>query len=221
MSLADETPVGVELLARSTVSDFEMPEDFFRLCSQLRVLSAVDRQCLMKCVTVSGGLPASIRRHVNLFPATLVGTPIGSLLSVFPEERPPGGYCVELAGRRMAENSFRLGEAVRALKQGGILVAVDDVGFGAQGLRQLVVFAPDLVKVDRSCVTGVSRDPQKEKSLRHLVRVAHDLGAQVVIEGIEERDDLDAVKSFGVRFGQGYLWGRPADLPEPLPSADP
>ncbi len=213
MSLADETPVGVEYLARSTLSDLEMPDDFFRLCAQLRVLAAVDRQCLMKCVEASGGLPEGMRRHVNLFPGTLAGTPIETLLAVFPEDRPPGGYCVELTGRRMGENSFRLGEAVRALKRDGILVAVDDVGFGARGLRQLVVFAPDIVKIDRDCAAGVSRDVHKEKALRHLVRMARDLGAEVVIEGIQERDDLDAVRSLGVRFGQGYLWGRPADCP--------
>lgn len=213
MSLADETPVGVELLARSTVGEFEMPDDFFRICSQLRVLSAVDRQCLMKCIEASGALPAGMRRHVNLFPATLAGTPVETLLSAFPDpaERPAGGYCVEIGSRRLVENTFRLGEAMRALKKNGILVAVDDVSFGARGLRSLVVFAPDLAKIDRECVSGVCRDPRKEKALRHLVRVAQDLGAQVVIEGIEDRDDLAVVKALGVQYGQGYLWGKPAD----------
>ncbi len=215
VSLADEMPVAFELLSRSTVETLEMPDDFFKVCAQLRVLTAVDRQCLMKCLAASKTLPPVARRHVNLFPTTLLATPLADLLALFPAERPAGGFCVEVSGRRMAENVFRLGEVFSALKKHGILTAVDDVGFNPRAIQNLVVLAPDIVKINRECVEGVIRDPEKRQSLQRLVRMAHDLGAQTVIEGIQSREDLAVVKELGVQYGQGYLWGKPVECRRP------
>ena len=77
-------------------------------------------------------------------------------------------------------------------------------------LESLVVLEPDIVKIDRSCVDGVSRDVGRARLLRRIVGVAHALQADLVAEGIETDEDLDVVRELGIRYGQGYLWGAPA-----------
>lgn len=209
MAVAEETPVGYELFSRSTIGPYEMPEDFFRLCAEVRVLANVDRHCLRSCVTAATSLPPDARRHVNLFPATLAGMPLGDLLAVFPSERPPGGFCLEISSRRIQDNTFRLGEIFRALRQDRILTAIDDVGLEGDSLASLVVLAPDLVKIDRAGVEGVGRDAARARALRSLLVAVRDLGAEVIVEGVQTREDLEALRALGVKYAQGFLWGQP------------
>jgi EAL domain-containing protein (putative c-di-GMP-specific phosphodiesterase class I) len=93
------------------------------------------------------------------------------------------------------------------LKQAGILVAIDDVGFGRSSLETLILLEPDLVKVDRKYVSGISVEPSKARLLRRLANVAKSLGAEIVAEGIEDRNDLPLLKEMGINYGQGFLWG--------------
>jgi len=86
-------------------------------------------------------------------------------------------------------------------------VAIDDVGFGRSSLETLILLEPDLVKVDRKYVAGLSNEPAKARLLRRLTNVAKSLGAEIVAEGIEDRRDLPLLKDMGVNYGQGFLWG--------------
>lgn len=70
---------------------------------------------------------------------------------------------------------------------------------------------PDVVKIDRSYVDGASRDPHKGRLLSRLVEVSRTLGAEIIAEGIESRDDLALLRDYGVEFGQGWLWGKPGE----------
>ena len=88
----------------------------------------------------------------------------------------------------------------------------DDVGFGRTCLETLIMLEPEVVKIDRAYISGVARDPSKVRLLRRLVQIAEALRAVTVAEGIESQQDLEVVRDLGVRYGQGYLWGRPAAL---------
>ena len=88
-------------------------------------------------------------------------------------------------------------------------MGIDDVGFGRSSLESLILLEPDVVKVDIKYVAGISIDSQKQRLLRRLVKVVQALGAELVAEGIETRDDLEVVRDMGVEYAQGYLWGYP------------
>ncbi|MBI4711482.1 MAG: EAL domain-containing protein [Candidatus Omnitrophica bacterium] len=99
---------------------------------------------------------------------------------------------------------------VEELKRCGISIAVDDVGFGNTCLESLILLEPDVIKLDKKYVRGIAQDPHVERSLRRTLKVAEDLGAEVIAEGIETKEDLDRLKEIGVKYGQGYYLGRPA-----------
>lgn len=69
---------------------------------------------------------------------------------------------------------------------------------------------PQVIKVDKRLVRGLAVDPEMRRALSRLLRVADVLEAEVVAEGIETTDDFQVLVDMGVRFGQGYLFGRPA-----------
>jgi len=95
------------------------------------------------------------------------------------------------------------------LQEAGIRVAIDDVGFGNSCLEGLIMLHPQVMKVDKRLVRGLAVDPELRRTLERLLRVADVLGAEVVAEGIENTEDYHILLDMNVRFGQGYLFGRP------------
>jgi EAL domain-containing protein (putative c-di-GMP-specific phosphodiesterase class I) len=68
---------------------------------------------------------------------------------------------------------------------------------------------PDMIKIDKRCVIGISSDPALVENLRRYTRIARTLGCEIVAEGIETAGDLRVVRDLGIEFGQGYFWGKP------------
>ena len=101
------------------------------------------------------------------------------------------------------------------LRAAGMRLAIDDVGAGFSSLRHILLTAPDVIKLDRSIVDGVSTDPVLRSLVRSLVDFAEGCDARVVAEGVETAADGDVLCSLGVDYGQGWHYGRPgpaADL---------
>ncbi len=96
-------------------------------------------------------------------------------------------------------------------RQEGARVALDDLGSGRTSLSYLAELSPDIVKLDRALIQGLHRSKPAFRLVRSLIAYAHDLGIQVVAEGIEAVDELIAVREAGVDLAQGYYLGRPAE----------
>jgi len=209
-NLEDESLVGYELLARCTVQGVEMPNEFFGFSLEKNILTFVDLQCLKTCIAATRALYPKTRFHLNLFPSTLLATPIENLLKIFPRHRERGSFCVEISEQQFIGDPSYFKEYVCALKENGILVAIDDLGFGRSSLESLIILEPDLIKIDRLYVNGVAHDKAKRRSLDRMMKILRGLNAKHVAEGIETPEDLAVLQEMGVAYGQGYLWGKPA-----------
>jgi diguanylate cyclase (GGDEF)-like protein len=209
LRLEDESIDGYEMLARGPAGPFESPKDFLRVALQENMLQLVDRHCLRACLAAATTMNQRSRFHVNLFPTTLLDTPPQALLNLFALEESEATYCVEVSEQQILGDPSYLSVPVHVLRESGIHIAIDDVGFGRSCLESLIVLEPDIVKIDRKYVNGLSDDAGKARSLKRLLQVAESLGAEVIAEGIEQRSDLDELKRLGVRYGQGFLWGKP------------
>ncbi len=212
VNLADGSHEGVELLSRTSIESFEMPGDFFRVCFEANILTLVDHQCFRTCVSAAEGLAPALRRHLNLFPSTLVGVPPERLVEALPAGREPGTFCVEISEEQILGDPSYLSRPVEILKREGVRIAIDDVGFGRSCLESLILLEPDVVKIDKKCVMGISRDASRERSLKRLLNIIQSLGADAVAEGVETREDLAVVQALGIPYGQGYLWGKPSPV---------
>lgn len=215
VQLSDESKIGFELLSHLSIAGFEMPEDFFRLCLENNILTLVDHRCFQICVAAAASFPQGIRRHLNFFPSTLINIPVEHLIEGLPAGSQKGSYCVEISEQQIIGDPSYLTKAVHALKAANILVAIDDVGFGRSCLESLILLEPDIVKIDKKCVMGISQDAVLESSLKRILKVTESLGVEIIAEGIETMEDLTLLKKLGVKYGQGYFWGKPTEIPFP------
>jgi diguanylate cyclase len=211
LDLSDLSVVGYEILCRGPAGPFEMPDDLFRVSVENDLLTVVDLRCLKTCLkaTVLSRYDQKARFHVNLFPSTIIDTPLDRILGMFPHDPAGGNFCIEISEQQFIGDPAYLREHVFALKQHGILVAIDDVGFGRSSLESLILLEPDIVKIDRKYVSGIADDPTKARLLKRLVKVVTALGSELIAEGIERKEELELLLELGVRYGQGWYWGKP------------
>lgn len=203
-------PVGYEFLSRSDVPGFEMPDEFLGFSAENNILSAVDRRCLEMSMTASFGVSPEYEKHVNLFPSTIAGLQKEELNQLFPPEHLCGKYYVEISEQQILGDPVYLVEIVNEFKKRGILIAIDDVGFGRSCLETLILLQPDVIKIDKKIVKDISHDKGQQEVLRRLLHVVESLNAKIIAEGIETREDLETLKELGVRYGQGFLLGEPS-----------
>ena len=104
--------------------------------------------------------------------------------------------------------------ALRDLSSEGIRVAIDDFGTGYSSLEQLRRMPVDIVKVDRSFVSGMAADSTDREIVAAVVGMGRALKLCVVAEGIETAEQAEALRELGCDIGQGYLYARP------LPAAE-
>lgn len=210
LRLNDETIVGYEFLSRLKNEIVYSPDEFFRVAMENNMLTLVDHHCFRSCVSASIDLAPELHRHINLFPTTLIDLPAEDLVEKLAATCPAGSYCFEISEQQiLGEPSYLIGP-VQTLKRYGISIAVDDVGFGNTCLESLILLEPDVIKLDKKYVIGIAQNSNVERSLRRILKVAEDLNAEVIAEGIETEEDLQRLKELNVKYGQGFYLGRPA-----------
>jgi EAL domain-containing protein (putative c-di-GMP-specific phosphodiesterase class I) len=109
---------------------------------------------------------------------------------------------------------FKLCQSMLAEVRGrGVQLVVDDLGAGYSNLKYIADLHPRIVKLDRELITGLTKETRLFKLVTAIVRMCEDLDSKVVAEGIETKDELDAVTAAGAKYGQGYFLARPAYPP--------
>jgi EAL domain-containing protein (putative c-di-GMP-specific phosphodiesterase class I) len=98
------------------------------------------------------------------------------------------------------------------LKALGVRLAIDDFGTGYSSMAYLVQFPIDVLKIDRSFVSGVGVDQQKMGIVRTIVELGRILDLQTVAEGIEEIAEVEELRDLECELGQGYWFSRPLSV---------
>jgi len=152
---------------------------------------------------------------VNLSVSTLSHPEVWALL---PDDL--SDVVVEITEDELWGLGEELEQALARLHDAGARVALDDAGAGYSGLQQLMRVRPDIVKLDRSLVSGVATDPARAALVASFSSFASQTGGAVCAEGIECPRDLRAIAELDVAYAQGYLLGRPAAaFADPSPEA--
>lgn len=118
---------------------------------------------------------------------------------------------IEAANRRL-----------RALRQSGVKICIDDFGAGSTSFDYLRGLSVDSVKIDGSFIRGLDDDPRSRTLISHLVSLCASLKLTTVAEMIETEAVAETVRSLGVNYGQGWLFGRATAEPvTALPNREP
>jgi diguanylate cyclase (GGDEF)-like protein/PAS domain S-box-containing protein len=121
----------------------------------------------------------------------------------------PRDLILEITESMVVEDAGAALATLQELKSLGVRVAVDDFGTGYSSLSYLKLFPVDFLKIDRSFVAGLGRDPEDEGLVRASIELAHALGLQAVAEGVENEEQLERLRVLGCDLAQGFYFQKP------------
>ncbi|MEO7837545.1 MAG: EAL domain-containing protein, partial [Acidimicrobiales bacterium] len=121
----------------------------------------------------------------------------------------PSRLVLEMTESVLLEHDEETVRTLQLLKELGVRLAIDDFGTGYSSLSYLHKFPFDMLKIDRSFVERLSNEAPEFSLASSIVRIGQALGLELVGEGIEECDQLDALRALGCEMGQGYFFAKP------------
>jgi EAL domain-containing protein (putative c-di-GMP-specific phosphodiesterase class I) len=209
VDLASGMRVGAEALSRFP-AEWGMSPD---VCFEEAHSVGLGHRLELLAIERAAGLLGEVSGYLalNVSPDTVITRACKELLDRLPLDR----ILLELSEHDPVDDYAALTKALAPHRARGMRLAIDDVGAGFSSLRHIVLTSPDVIKLDRTLINGVSHDPVLRTLVRSLVDFGHGCDAQVVAEGIETRADAETLLGLGVDYGQGWHFGRPG-TPEHL-----
>lgn len=202
--------VGVEALARFSALPRRSPDAWIAEAEAVGLLVDLELALAGAALDALGRLPAHTYLAVNVSPETALSERLLGLL-----EGPNANRIVLEVTEHMPIDDYEgMREALEGPRERGVRFAIDDTGAGFASLRHIVRLEPDFIKLDITLTRGIEGDPVRRALAAALVSFGSQIGAAVVAEGVEGTQQLDVLKSAGIRFVQGFYLGEPGPLPE-------
>lgn len=188
------------------------PGMFFRAADKARLVSWMDVNCQERCFEEASRAGVKDYLFANMDAEGLSHLQM-SEFDLAAQARTfgisPSRVVLEITERQAVEDFPRLAPYIEELREAGFKIAVDDAGAGYSSLHTIAELRPDFVKIDRSLVRTLQDNGPRRALLSTLARFAAQVGAAVIAEGCETRDELSAVIECGATYGQGYILARP------------
>jgi EAL domain-containing protein (putative c-di-GMP-specific phosphodiesterase class I) len=203
--------MGAEGLARFPAHDDLTPDEWFNEAELVGRGRDLELLAVKTALETARTLPESLNVAVNVSPATFEDP---RLVRVLEESDIALGRVVLELTEHVSIDDYANIRLVRAqLAERGVRLAVDDAGSGYASMRHIVALAPDVIKIDRSLVSGIDQDPARRALVSAVVFFALESGGLVLAEGIENVAELDTLVTLGVDGAQGFFLGRPSTDP--------
>lgn len=201
-----------EALARFQTGSTSSPLHWFALAEEFGLRPELELACLRSALGLLDELPHGTRLSVNLSGPLLLDPRTLALFLDVPDLSP---LVVELTENTLVQETPELHAAMTELRRRGVELAIDDMGAGYSGLRQITAVRARYLKLDRSLVTNLHESPERQALIAALLSYAEHMQGAIVAEGVENEEEFQAIRELGVPLVQGYLLGRPA---EPWPA---
>jgi diguanylate cyclase (GGDEF)-like protein/PAS domain S-box-containing protein len=226
VELATSTVLGVEAVVR-WVRDGEVvsAEEFLGIAEDSGLIIQLGEWVLRQaCRQVAAwratGMPVWLSVGCTARQVLTPGFVPAVMAALEAAELPPGMLMIEVAERVLADSRAPVAAELAGLRGEGVRLAIDSFGAGRASLSCLRRSAADVVKIDASYVAGLDSDPTLALLAETIIRLAHDLGVEVIAAGVERQEQRAWLEAKGCALGQGPWLAGP--LPAgPLPTSDP
>lgn len=201
--------VGAEALARFAGPPQRPPNEWFDEAAEIGTLARLEIQAIRRALAGMPELPEDAFLSLNVSPGTALTAELQRTLDDVPAER----LVLELTEHTRVEDYRALNDQLGPFVEAGGRIAIDDAGAGYAGWHHLVQLHPHVIKLDAALTRGIDVDRPRRALALSLVGFAAEIGATIIAEGVETAGELQALRDFGVRWGQGFHLARPAPLP--------
>jgi EAL domain-containing protein (putative c-di-GMP-specific phosphodiesterase class I) len=195
------------------------PKEFLARAAQQRLMPNIDRwvvRTLLVWLAANRKLWARVPSvfSVNLSSQSMTDDSFVSFVEACVKKSglPPQALCFDITERFAASGSISVAESMNRLEALGCEVALDDFGANPPSYGYLRSVPAHYFKIDSSLVEAAPTDRVARAMISAIVRMAGDLGVQTVAESVESDMELQAMRSLGVDYAQGYLLGKPKSL---------
>jgi EAL domain-containing protein (putative c-di-GMP-specific phosphodiesterase class I) len=219
LRVEDGRCAGMEALARwhSDRLGSVSPTEFIRVAEEVDLIGAIGRQMLENACrdTVAWARTASppLRVSVNVSALELLSPDyarqVGEIL--IASGLPPDNLELEITERLAVVGLGGAEETIHQLRSMGVRFALDDFGSGFSALSCLVHLPLDILKLDRTLIRHIESNPDVGRLVRGTCALAHELGLEVVAEGVDALEQVDLLREAGCDEIQGFA------LAEPMP----
>lgn len=172
-----------------------------------------DQLCRVRAIELAARLDPTCCVSINFMPnavydpARCIRTTLTAAeANAFPIEQ----IIFEFTEDEQVRDPEHLKRILAHYQQCGFRTAIDDFGAGFSGLNLLADVQPDIIKLDMALVRGIHDSAPRQAIVRGVASICADLGIDVVAEGIETGEELEALVYLGIRFGQGFYLARPS-----------
>ncbi|MEZ0360191.1 EAL domain-containing protein [Mycobacterium sp. SA01] len=188
------------------------PEVFLDLAETSSHMPAIGRYVLNEaCSQAAGwsGVMAAAAVHVNVSPRELAdgNFRVGVCDALRKSGLAPQRLVLELTESHAGQIAESAKADLEDLRRVGMRIAIDDVGTGFSSLARIVALPLDILKIDKQFTVGLLEDLRCEAITRAVLGLGKSLGLDVIAEGIERREQRDALVEWGCELGQGFLFG--------------
>jgi len=210
--------VGAEALARWThpARGDVSPEAFIPLAEDAGLIDDVFDQVLRKAcqqaaVWRQDERNSAVSVSVNLSAQQLSDAQLVSKIrhALHRNRLSPSGLTLELTESALMEDAEAATVALSAVKEIGVQLSMDDFGTGYSSLSYLRRFPVEIIKIDRSFITGICEDTEARAIVSSIIQLADSLGRRVVAEGVETAQQLEVLAELKCDYVQGYHLSRP------------
>jgi len=186
------------------------PDDFIPIAEETGVIITLGNWVTREATRVAASWPDDITLAVNLSPLQIraPGAALGILAALRETGLPAHRLELEVTERVLLEHGANTEAFMAELRAAGIHFALDDFGTGYSSLGYLARYPFGKIKVDRSFVSGDDADGKRTAIIRAVSTMGSALGMEIVAEGLETAEQVEAVREAGCTLGQGWHFSR-------------
>ncbi len=212
-SLKNREVFGVEVLARPiTETSLSNLPFLFEKADQYGLYHKLETICWEKGVKGISGKLKDKKLFLNCNPPIIHEQKFLGMKDVFDRNQIPTTQVVLEITEHLAISNYKtFYNFLSEYRAYGFSIAMDDVGGGYSGLESIIETKPEIIKIDRHIVSGLSKDPLRRSVVKFIVSFCKENNITSVAEGIETRDDLVELIELGVDCGQGMFLHPPTE----------
>lgn len=207
-----------EALARWTTPTLGSvpPGIFIPIAERTETINRITAILLGKALEAAKSWPPHVRITFNLSVRDISSkTSLLRLVSLIEKSGLPANRLILEITETALMRDFDMGvEALTLLKRLGLEIALDDFGTGHSSLGYVHRLPLDRIKVDRSFVANIETNDVSRSIVKTIIDLCNNLGLKCIVEGLETREQVEILRSFGCRGMQGYYFGKPVPLEE-------